>query len=352
MGRLKSIIHAQNVYELVRPDRFGIELSYFCEKLNEHLHDPHMYPPNHLSDLFNSKKMLPGIRLDVQFNLDGKVQIRSQTLNTNLFISTPQPFVPLQIWVVEDVSGLGWSTVKIREVISVPLRACFSNEPNLSDTYTVYAHTFTCKDNFLKFKGVFNLFVETEPSYVGVTKRGWVSRWNEHLTAARTGSPYRFHEAIRRFAVQNPVYHEVVSCGLSYDDAMKSEEIAVDHFSLYPKGFNMIPGGEAGIKYLADKGFPQTKKSWEQRERSIRALTDECARKGIANPLVSALWRDDDYAASIICGNPNNFNLEKVHQIRFMAEVGKTSEQIAKHLGCSLDRVKRLLGGDTYSRVA
>ena len=131
---------------------------------------------------------------------------------------------------------------------------------------------------------------------------------------------------------------------------MECEEYVVDIFSLYPKGFNMIPGGEAGIKYLGSKGFQ--KLDWEHRERAVRDLISTYARKGIANPLLSAIWRDDDYAASIICGNPNNFSREQVGQIRFMSEIGKSIEEIAETLGCSVSRVRKLLQGNTYSRVS
>jgi|SRR5882724_9806876 len=346
------IVHAQNIYRLIKPDRFGLSLVDFCFRLDEGLRK--IYSVKELFDVYNS---------DLRNNGDGvliKIVVRphetlshvSRLISETTFISKYPLCTKLMVqvayeevggdFIVGDLLGDHINTF-LREVSSVPLTMCLSRASNISNTYTVYAHTFTNLDNFFGAKS------PAEPSYIGVTNRGWVVRWLEHVAAAKVGSSYRFHEGIRRFYQANPVFHEVIGCGLDHDNAMKAEEYIVDHFSLYPKGFNMIPGGEAGIRYLGSKGFPKT--DWEHREKTIQDLVSSNARKGIANPLMMAYWQNDDYASSIICSNPNNFNKKQVEQIRFMAEIGKTVEEIAVTFGCPVARIRKLLCGDTYSRV-
>jgi hypothetical protein len=333
----KTIINAQNIYRLTRADRLeGMNLNDFCEMLDAAIRGT--YSKEELLDLYNSgtSEKFDGVKVNVILRHGHYAKFRIERLSTKSLVLKYPDTTKLVVALFHDVSGIPGTEV-LRDVLSVPLAACLSRAPDLSGTHAVYAHTFTNQTNF------FGVRAESEPSYIGVTKRGWVVRWYEHQAAAKAGSPYRFHEAIRRFDRSNPVFHELLVCGASRDEAMRVEEWAVEAFSLYPKGFNMIPGGDAGIKYLTSKGAPRSQIDWEHREKAIRNLK---------NPLISALWLDDDYAASIICSNPNNFDRSKIYQIRSMSEFGKSPEEIADSLGCSPSRVKRLLRGETYSRVA
>jgi hypothetical protein len=145
--------------------------------------------------------------------------------------------------------------------------------------------------------------------------------------------------------------HQVISCGLSFDEAMDLEEICVSDLSLYPRGLNMIPGGHAGIRYLAKFGFQTTRKDWENREKLVRQFGAHCGRAGKPNPLAAARWMNGDYAASVICGNPNNFTLEQVREARYLESLGWNELHLAERFDCSVERVQRLLKGETYSRV-
>ena len=90
---------------------------------------------------------------------------------------------------------------------------------------------------------------------------------------------------------------------------------------------------------------------WEHRSALIRQSIKQCARDGRPNPLLAAVWRDDKYAASVICSNPNNFDLGQVQEARLLASLDWSPEQIASRLACSPARIMRLLKGSTYSRV-
>lgn len=333
----KAIVNPQNVYRLIRPERLrGLTTPYFCEVLESAIRGT--YSSIDLLELLNSTggQRFDGMQINIICRDGSPAKFTIRKISTETFVLKYPDSTKLIVAVFDDVSCLP-ETAILRDLVSVPLEACLSRAPDLSGTNTVYSHTFTNQNNF------FGVRSDAEPTYVGVTNRGWAVRWHEHVSASRGGSPYRFHEAIRRFG-RNPVFHEILVCGASREEAMRIEEWAVDRFSLHPKGFNMIPGGAAGIAYLANNGIPRNSIDWEHREKAIR--------NGIANPLISALWRDDDYAASVICSNPNNFNQEKIRCIRSMSECGIPSEEIAASLHCSLSRVKRLLRGETYSRVA
>lgn len=189
-------------------------------------------------------------------------------------------------------------------------------------------------------------------SYIGITKRAWVSRWAEHCVSAMVDPRYRFHKALAR-TLNQPLYHWVIAHGLSFEQAMNLEEQLVAAESLHPRGLNMIPGGFAGIEYLSRAGFKDhvSPRQWEQRQQIIRMFSEMCDRAGRPNPLAAALWQDDDYAANIITANPNNFSKKQVELIRYLHSLGEDEETIAKKIDARKARVALLLNGKTYGRV-
>lgn len=242
--------------------------------------------------------------------------------------------------------GSGSREKPLTSWIVVSLEPLLSTAPSLRTTHTVYAHTFTNTE-------LSGLKAKSGKSYCGVTKQGWAARWHQHRNTAQGGSPYLFHKAIMACAGWADV-HQVISYGLDHDTAMNLEEELVDRYSLYPHGLNAIPGGHAGIRYLARQaggGFHVSPKDWENRDVVLRRFAQHCERIGRPNPLAAALWRDDQYAASIICANPNNFTREQVDEVRLLSSLNWTHEAIAGRLGCNPDRVHRLLRGATYTRV-
>lgn len=229
--------------------------------------------------------------------------------------------------------------------IKAPLWPLLTDD-NLDGSYTVYEHQIA------DYSGVEAKY----RSYVGITKCGWAARWRQHVCSANNGSPYLFHDAIRQMHPRCVMRHSVHGCGLSYEAAMKLEEEIVAELSLFPRGLNMIPGGFAGIRFLGQRGFHGvTEKTWEHRSKLVREFRNHCERNRLPDPLLSArlssVWKSDDYAASVICSNPNNFDLERVREARLLASFDWTTEQIAERFSCKPARVDRLIRGDTYARV-
>jgi hypothetical protein len=117
----------------------------------------------------------------------------------------------------------------------------------------------------------------------------------------------------------------------------------------------MIPGGLAGLRYLAKCGFrPHPKNlasSWDRKHIVLEQFARHCSRLGKPNPLAAARWLDASYAASVICSNSNNFSVEQVNEIRYLESLGHPMAEIAKHMQCAERRIAALIAGNTYSRV-
>jgi hypothetical protein len=211
--------------------------------------------------------------------------------------------------------------------------------------YTVYLHRFFERAN-----------VQNCYQYIGITKRGWASRFRQHLNEAKSGSAYLFHRALAECTPDKYfTEHHVVAAGMSFEDAMKSEERFVAEHSLnalYPNGLNMIPGGFAGIRFLAARGFRGiTPKKWEHRAALVRDFNAYCKRVGKPNAALSLKWTADDFAAKMILSNPNNLNRDQLSRIRTLGSFGMSPKEIARNMEIRDQRVSAILRGATYSRV-
>jgi hypothetical protein len=192
---------------------------------------------------------------------------------------------------------------------------------------------------------------EPDRRYTGITKQGWMKRWRQHYRAAVSGSQYLFHRAIREhLATPRPYFrHEVLHYDLTFDEAMELEEILVRDNTLNPKGLNMIPGGFAGMRYLHMLGALSKDRHREEIENRAELL----ARFIRENPALKALWADPEWAANVICGHSGRLTLEQVRAVRELAKRGHQAEQILELVDArNIAQVRRLLRGDTYSRVA
>jgi hypothetical protein len=188
--------------------------------------------------------------------------------------------------------------------------------------------------------------------YTGITRQGWQKRWTQHQRDAKAGSRHLFHRALREYP--NAEYsHRVIAAGLTEDFAMRMEEMWADH-TLHPKGLNMIPGGYAGLKYLHKLGAvaPRQSVDVDRREEILSDFIARTEREGRPNPLLAALWRDDDFAARVICGPEGRLKPNQIADARLLSSFGKDIPEIAATVGAKNEmQVKRLLKGQTYSRV-
>ena len=171
----------------------------------------------------------------------------------------------------------------------MPLQCLLKNWGDANDGYKCYIHTITNSN--------------IELSYAGITKRSWLERLDEHLYEMRTGSRRLFHQAWRdSLSLQNIMYgSELIDINANYDIAMSWEEWFVDEFTLTPKGLNMIPGGLKGLQFLYEhRVTDRVNISLDEREHAIAEYVRHNPRKGIPNPFIAQLWRDDDFYLRVI----------------------------------------------------
>lgn len=116
--------------------------------------------------------------------------------------------------------------------------------------------------------------------YIGVTKRGLGRREHEHRYAARTGSDFLLHKAIRKYGDEAFVFEVIFDFDGDYELAMLYEAEAVEKerpaYNLVPGGLNRV--GQFSEETLtkmrnARKGIPSGRKGVpmpeEQRLRMI-----------------------------------------------------------------------------------
>jgi hypothetical protein len=255
----------------------------------------------------------------------GKSEFESAVINTTLGI-----FV--------DRGGL-------REVTALPIYLV--TNPEYSGHYHIYKHIFLSDQNGAQIAGA---------GYTGVTKRGWRTRWAEHLRAAQSGSPYRFHSAIRQWhGVAKITMHQIIAHANSEQRAMEMEERIVARDTLYPLGLNMIPGGNAGLAYLRRIGAlgKNERIAPDDRQNIINRFFDRTSRKGLPNPLAAANWLNADYAEKVICAGEDRLKPQQIRDARYFASLGQSAEEIMMQIDArNVAQVQRLIAGETYSRIA
>jgi hypothetical protein len=213
--------------------------------------------------------------------------------------------------------------------------------------YTVYCHTFGNADE------------EEAPNYFyyGVTQRSWQERWAEHARAINSGSPLKFHKVFREEMARGQVTfvgHDVVHVADSVDELYEWEEDLVAATWGDPMLLNMIPGGKAGINYMAKHGMLErhTCVRPDQRDRIFEQWVSQHGRAGIPAPWVAERWQNPEWASSFICSGVGRLTEQQVRHIRALGQQGLSDEQIRERVNArTVAQVKGVLSGDTYSRV-
>lgn len=249
--------------------------------------------------------------------------------------------------------GMAWALgvvvkrSKRRVIIELPVASVLRSVRDISDLYQVYSHSYVHDE--------LGGNIGDGASYIGVTKRGWRTRWAEHARSAERGSRYRFHQAIRHWSDKAlTVHHRVISCGQTEAEAMAMEEKMVGLETLYPKGLNMIPGGYAGLQYLRQIGAAGAgeRVSPDEKQDVINRFFETASRRSQPNPLAAANWCDPSYAEKVICAGEDRLKPEQIRQARFLASLGRSKTDVATEVGAkNVAQVRRLLAGNTYSRI-
>lgn len=241
---------------------------------------------------------------------------------------------------VAEFEGTPWT-------ISFPLQYIMKGFPKIKDQHFGYSHKIALQDDNGNF--------DKEYIYIGVTKRNWLKRMSEHFNEIKSGSNKLFHKTWREFTGNNRVMlsSELIVGDHTFEQIMAWEETMVDKYMDDKLSLNMIPGGFKGMKYLhKHRLLNKEKVTIGERDIAVLEFQKIHPRSGIANLLISELWKSDDYAKKIICGADDRLSVEQVLRIRELSTIGMPIEKIAESVNAlNIQQVKRVVKGKTYSRI-
>jgi hypothetical protein len=148
--------------------------------------------------------------------------------------------------------------------------------------------------------------------------------------------------------------HAIVGCTDSERKAMDMEEHIVARDSLHPLGLNMIPGGYAGIVHLRNLNVVGKREriGVDDVDSIINRYCERASRKGEPNLKAALNWLTPGYAEKVICTSPDRLKPQQIRDARFFASLGRDADDIATRIGArNSDQIKRLVSGQTYSRI-
>lgn len=246
-------------------------------------------------------------------------------------------------------NGITWKTI-------IPLQFLLKGWGDANRGHQCYVHTIS--NNMSQMNSFANMQArETSASddyfYVGITGRNWLQRFREHMGEMGRESRKRFHRAWRE-SMGLPDVHfisHLVNINLTFQEAMSWEEFCVD--SAGSNRLNMIPGGFKGLKYLHEHRITdRIDISLGERDRAIAMYARQNPRKGIPNPFIAELWKNDEYYLKIIEARPKTLSPDQVRKIRVLARKDWSVVKIAEEVGALNERqVKNVIAGRTYGRI-
>ncbi|WMP17646.1 GIY-YIG nuclease family protein [Thiothrix lacustris] len=231
--------------------------------------------------------------------------------------------------------------------ISFPLQYIMQGYPNIKNQHYGYCHKIALLDE----NGDFN----KEYVYVGVTGRNWLQRMNEHFNEIKSGSKKLFHQTWREFTGKKNVIlsSELVVGDHNFEQIMSWEEDFVDRYMKSGISLNMIPGGFKGMHFLHKHRLLNSDRvTLKERDMALVEYQRQHPKAGIPNLLISELWKDDEYAARIICGSEGRLSVDQVHEIRKFNDMAIPLEKIVELVNAlNIQQVQRVIKGQTYSRI-
>ena len=247
--------------------------------------------------------------------------------------------------------GLAWKSI-------IPLQFLLKGWGDANSGHQCYLHTISHNMGQLKTFGDWRARMEADSDeyyYVGITGRNWLLRLGEHIREMHRGGRKRFHAAWRESLGLSDVLFvsSLLDVNLTFEQAMDWEELHVEKFAYGPNGLNMIPGGFEGLRQLHKLGIIARQDiSLDERERAMAEYLRQNPRKGIPNPFMAELWKDDNHYLKVNEAIPGRLSAEQVRLIRRLAADGISVEEIITEVGALNEtQVKSVIAGRTYQRV-
>lgn len=306
----------------------------------------HLITQNQRSSYISVGSRLVPLPLDIAQESD--LEIRS--VNTQA-VTKPLPGPALYHSVLGYQNGIFHKRI-------VPLQFLLKGWGDASRGFQCYVHAisenvsrFSTPEDLLRL----NLRDSDNYYYVGITGRNWLLRLDEHLREMAKGSRRLFYKAWReRFGKPGILFTSALKeVNLTYEQAMNWEEAEVDKISSDQFGLNMIPGGFKGLRLLHEcRIIADTNISLEERDHAIAEYCRRHARKGLPNPFIAELWKDDNFYLKVIEAKEKTLSSHQVSQIRSLHAQGKSLPQIVDEVGAiNEQQVKNVITGKTYRRM-
>ncbi|MBN1472576.1 MAG: hypothetical protein JW925_12410 [Syntrophaceae bacterium] len=271
---------------------------------------------------------------------------------TNLFNTSAiegPPLIPaiLHTTIVYE-NGIRWKT-------SVPLQFVLKCWGDADKGFQGYIHTIQPNLNLISNYDHSNSRESKYYDYVGITGRNWLLRLDEHFREMHRGSKTKFHSLWRKYAGQDNFWFSsfLKDINMTFEEAMKWEEEDVDKLGLGTTGLNMIPGGFKGLRFLHKcRIIESTDISLEKRDYAIAEYYRRNPRKGLPNPFIAELWKDDSFYLKVIEAKEKTLSPDQVKSIRLLNKEGKSVSQIVNDVSAlNEQQVKNVISGRTYKRI-
>jgi hypothetical protein len=184
---------------------------------------------------------------------------------------------------IDTSVGLYVGTVSPKDIevrVDVPFHYVFDIEP--VKKYVVYHIRFSVdqEEKRLTQKDCDPLF----HGYIGITKRGYITRFSEHEEKAISNTGYLLHSVWHSLLKEGIDMSPVIQLAGTADnlkDIYDLEEEAVEKHTLTPKGLNAIPGGMAGIRMMHElRLLNSTRVGVEERDNALVALQQKAHSHG------------------------------------------------------------------------
>ena len=241
---------------------------------------------------------------------------------------------------------------------TIPLQFLLKGWGDASQGHQCYVHTIS---HNVKQISSFEQLQEKNLSdvdtfyYVGITGRNWMVRLDEHIREMRQGNRRTFYVAWReRYGSDDVLFSSFLKdINQSYVDAMNWEEKTVDRVSYDEYGLNMIAGGFKGLRELyKHRIIDKLEISLEEREKAIVEYYKANSRKGLPNPFIAELWKDDAFYLRVMEAKEKTLSEHQVREIRRLNKEGMLPDRIRIEVSALNEtQVKNVIRGRTYKRI-
>jgi hypothetical protein len=350
-----KFLDVRNCHELLPPS-CGLSLVKRLEECLKGINDNKDKLHGSIDALISQNKKTTNLTQGIKRLCNSPIEIAQNSNVANRIIHT-QAIVrnwrqPAMLHTVQEYENrIVWKTI-------IPLQFLLKGWGDASSGHQCYIHTISHNMNQRKdFSDLKELREADSDSYyyVGITGRNWLFRLSEHIGEIHRGSGRKFHKAWRDSMGMTDVLFtsSLRNINLTYEDAMNWEEISVDKIANGGNCLNMIPGGFKGLKYLHKlRIIDRTEITLEERDKAIADFVQQHPRKGIPNPFIAELWKDDEYYLKVNEAKSKTLTAEQVRQIREMAKLGRTASDIAEVVGALNEiQVKNVISGKYYGRI-